>query len=177
MPTVASRFADPDFLSRVKPITLSRYRAALRPFTDWALSEGWDPVAPEDWDDALLEYKALHTDSLTKAKFTTLVAALEFFLPPVKGKLCWTHTMLGGWSRRTKTRHTVPVTKRPATLLAVHMASRGKPRLGLALMIQDRTGLRPGELLALLPEHVLFPEDQGDWSSSTPTVLVLGAKG
>ena len=177
MPSVASRFLDPDFVNRVKPITLSRYQAALRPFTEWAMAESLDPISGEDWDDALLEYKALHPDTMTKAKFITLVAALEFYMPPVKGKLCWAHTMLSGWSRRTKTKHTVPLTRRPATLVAIHMASRGKPRLGLGLMLQVRTGLRPGELLNLLPQHLLFPEDQGDWNQDTPLIIVLGAKG
>ena len=177
MPSLFSKLTDLDFLNRVKPITLQRYGAALQPFTSWAMEEGLDPISAEDWDDALLDYRGLHVATMTKSKFITLVASLEFYLPQVKGKLCWSHTFISGWSRRTKIRHTVPVTKRTATLLAVHMAVRGAPRMGLGIMLQVRTGLRPGELLKLMPEHILFPEDQGDWSQATPVVIVLGAKG
>ena len=56
------------------------------------------------------------------------------------------------------------------------MAARGNLRMGVRLMLQTRTGLRPGELLQLLPEHVLFPEDQGDWNTDTPIIMALGAK-
>ncbi len=167
---------DPDFTGRVKPITLERYQAALRPFTTWALEEGLIPKTPLDWDEALLDFRALHCTTMTKAKFTTLVAALEFYQPPVKGHLKWCKTILAGWSRRTRVRHTTPLGRRPANLVALHMAARGNQRMGVGLMLQVRTGLRPGELLQLLPEHVMFPEDQGDWTSSSPIIIALGAK-
>ena len=85
MPSLFSKLTDLDFLNRVKPITLQRYGAALQPFTSWAMEEGLDPISAEDWDDALLDYRGLHVATMTKSKFITLVASLEFYLPQVKG--------------------------------------------------------------------------------------------
>lgn len=176
MPALDNILQDPDFIGRVKAITLERYKAALRPFTAWAIQEGLNPTSPVEWDEALLDYRAVQCTTMTKAKFTTLVAALEFYQPPIKGRLVWCKTVLSGWSRRTKIRHTTPMGSKPGTLVAIHMAARGNPRMGLGLMLQIRTGLRPGELLQLLPEHIVFPEDQGVWDDTSPIIVALGAK-
>ena len=90
---------DPDFLGRVKPITLQRYQAALLPFTTWALQEGLHPKSPQDWDEALLDFRALHCTTMTKAKFTTLAAVLDCFQPQIKGHQAWCKIILLGWSR------------------------------------------------------------------------------
>ena len=85
-----------DFINRVKPITLSRYQKILRPFTTWAVEERLDPVTASDWDDALLDYKALHPAELTKAKFVMLVAAVEFYIPMAKRQLVWCRSFIVG---------------------------------------------------------------------------------
>ena len=63
-----------------------------------------------------------------------------------------------------------------AALMAVHFASRRHFRMGVAILLQVKTGMRPGELLRLTPEDFLFPEDQGLWDETTPLVIVLGAR-
>ena len=171
----ALRLADRDLQARVKPITLQRYKSAILSLTSWAKPLNWNPSTPEDWDDLLLEFKFAH-DQITRPKFTVLVSAVEFFVPSVKRQLAWSHAMISGWARRSKIRHTVPLTYRPAVLVAIYMAVRGKKRLGLGLLLQVKTGLRPSELLALLPDHVMFPEDQGSAHSGVPVVIALGVK-
>ena len=58
------------------------------------------------------------------------------------------------------------------------LAHRQRRRLGLGVILQTHLGLRPSELLALLPEHMLFPEDQGERAAaSTPLIFSLGMKG
>jgi len=57
-------------------------------------------------------------------------------------------------------KHTVPLTWECALLFAAWHASDGRPRLGAALLIQHSTGLRPSELLALMPSHVHLPLDR-----------------
>ena len=48
--------------------------------------------------------------------------------------------------------------------------------MGLAVVLQTHTGLRPGELLAIKPEHVLFPWDVAQDVRSTPVTIALGVK-
>jgi len=170
-----SKFLDPDFLARVKPITLQRYKSAALAVTSWAQSQGYAPEQAEDWDDLLFEFKHAHPQ-LTRPKFVQAVAAIEFFVPKLKKNLPWAHACLSGWHKRSSVRHTVPLTSKPAKLMAIHMANRGKKRLGLGLVLQTVTGMRPNELLHILPEHVLFPEDQGDARAKVPVVIALGVK-
>ncbi len=59
------------------------------------------------------------------------------------------------------TKHTVPLCRGPAALLAVNLASEGHARLGFGIVLQQRLGLRPSEMLSILPEDVVLPEDQG----------------
>ena len=48
--------------------------------------------------------------------------------------------------------------------------------MGLALVLQTVTGLRPSELLQLQPSHLLFPRLYGESLSGRPLVLALGVK-
>ena len=172
---IYSKFADPDFLARIRPKTLETYKKTLLVFTNWAVAEGASPQEPEDWDDWLLEFKHSHPD-LKKSTFVVIMTAIEFFLPHVKRHLHWSHAVAKGWTRRVAINHTVPLTMRPAKLIAIHMASRGKPRMGIGLLLQTATGMRPGELIQILPEHLLFPEDQGPADADVPVVIALGVK-
>jgi len=173
MPTLAQRLQDPCLLGRVKPITLQRYRSALLQFTTWATSQQLLPVTADDWDDALLEYR-YSSDHLTKSKFAMVVAALEFFLPQHRQRLPWCRAVLSGWGKKGFTRHTVPLTKKPAFLVAIHFVKFGKIRLGAGLILQVLTGMRPSEMLNIKAEHVLLPEDTGQAFDSAPIVIALG---
>lgn len=175
MPSLHSKLSDPVFQGRVKPITWNRYCSALLQFTTWASDEGLMPTSPAEWDDALLEYRYA-TSHLSKSKFANLVSALELMLPPLKRSLPWSHALLAGWGRVGHTRHTVPMTRKPAYLVAIHMSSRRKTRLGLGLITQVLTGMRPSEMLKILPEHIQFPDEYGDTSAQAPVVIALGVK-
>jgi len=175
MPTLAQRLSDPYLQGRVKPITLQRYRSALLAFTTWATSQKLLPVIADDWDDALLDYR-YSTDTLTKSKFAMVVAALEFFLPQLHGRLPWCRAVLTGWGRKGFTRHTVPLTRRPAYLVAVNLTLSGRPRLAAGLLLQVLKGLRPSEMLNIMADHILCPEDAGQDPRLGPIVIALGAK-
>ena len=175
MPSFLQRLQDPIFQARVKPKTLHVYKLALQPFTTWAI-ECYTPLSDAaSWDDALLEYRYAHP-KLTKGKFLNLIAALEFFCPPLKRNLPWAHTMVTAWARSLPVRHTVALTSRPGFLIAVHFSVRGWKRLGLGMMVQIASGMRPNEMLQLLPQHVILPEEQDVQGPNTPTLLVLGVK-
>ena len=139
-------------------------------FASWALLESLNACSPDNLDDALTWYK--QSELPKRSQFILVVSALEFCVPAVKGHLHWSHAAIAGWSKRVRIRHTLPLTKRPAKLLAIQMAVRGKRRLGVGLLLQVYTGLRPSELLNLQPEHLLFPQDQG-WSGNKSLPLVI----
>ena len=113
--------------------------------------------------------------TLTRSQFILLRASVEFALPRVKGQLHWSHAVVAGWSCAAPVRHTVPLGKSVSKLMAVFMAADGYPRLGLGLVLQAHTGLRPSELLGLKGRDVSFPEDSGKTLEETPCVLALGA--
>ena len=176
MNTHSKFLCDKDVLARVKPVTLDRYRAAITTLASWGIAEGFAPQNAEEWDDLLMEFK--RQECPTKSQFISLVSALEFAVPKIKHQLPWSRAALSGWARRVKVRHTVPLTRRPAYLVGLMLAHRQRRRLGLGVILQTHLGLRPSELLALLPEHMLFPEDQGERAAaSTPLIFSLGLKG
>ena len=108
----------------VKPKTLAIYQAAPQPFTEWALAQSLSLVDPQDWDDALLEFRYANL-KLTKGRFQNLIAASEFFVPTIKRGLPWSHTMLTAWAKAVPIRHTVALASKPGRLIAIHMAVRG----------------------------------------------------
>ena len=74
-------------------------------------------------------------------------------------------------------RHTVPLGKGVAKLIMVHFASWGYLRLGIGVILQTETGLRPSELLRLRPEDFLFPEEEGSNLRVRPLRIGLGIRG
>ena len=78
----------PDLRSRVSPDTLIKYKAVVDEFVTY-LQQRFDLVMeqPEDLDLLLLEFRT--EAELSKSKRNLLVAAVEFFLPHVKGKLIY----------------------------------------------------------------------------------------
>jgi hypothetical protein len=135
-----------------------------------------NPTVADEWDDLLVEYKNSSHD-ITKSKFETLVASVEFMFPRFRGKLSWAHAVVAGWSFSQDINHTKPLTRAPAALFAVMMSSAGHPRAGAALVVQQSRGLRAIEVLALCPEHVMFSASLADSADKPKTATVrLGAK-
>ena len=149
----------PDLKQRVKEDTLVKYQKSFEMFTEY-LQKQYDLVltCPEDLDLLLMEFRT--EADLTKAQHMTLVAAAEFFLPHVKGKLSVCREALRGRMAAEAVRHTVPLTMECAYLFSAWHASQGRPRIGAAMLIQHSTGLRPSELLALQPGHLHLPLDR-----------------
>ena len=44
--------------------------------------------------------------------------------------------------------------------MCLHLSTSGYARLGSGVVFQQRKGLRPGELLSILPEDIVLPEEQ-----------------
>ena len=158
-----------DLRHRVKEDTFLKYKNAVDAFTAY-LSQQYDLIlqSPEDLDHLLLEYRT--EIDLTRSQHITLVAALEFFLPHVKGKLVLNREALKGRANAEPTKHTVPLTEECLRLFAAMHCSSGDWRVGAAMVIQHSTGLRPSELLALQSQHCFVPHD-----GSSSITLRLGA--
>ena len=154
------RFLEPHQTSKISEKSMARYREALLLFTTWAQGHRYSPETAEEYDDLLAEYVFEHPDT-ARAKYGNMVAGLEFFFPRVRGKLCWAHSILSGWDAGRCIRHTVPLGKGLARLIACHFAAWGHSRIAIALVLQSCMGLRPSELLNLLSDDLLFPEEEG----------------
>ena len=95
----------------------------------------------------------------SKANMEGLVAAVELVQPRFKGRLLWSRACLAGWAVTHKARHTVPLCRGPAHLMAAHLASFGVYKAAVGLLIQQALGLRPSELLDLRASDATLPED------------------
>lgn len=146
----------PDLQARVSQDTLKKYKDAIDPFLMY-LQTHLDPLLEEveDLDQMLLEFRTEF--DLSRSKHTLLVAAVEFYMPHTKGKLLLSREALRGRTNADDIRHTVPLPKECAHLLAAHHASQGHLHLGAAVLVQQCSGLRPSELLGIRANHVFIP--------------------
>ena len=149
---------DPHQAAAVTDSTLQRYRRAARSLTHFICDAGILPNCAEDWDDALVMFKQCTRAS--KSDFETAVAAVEFFFPRFRGQMKRSRAIVKGWSIWHVPRHTVPLGKAHAKLVAVHVSALGAPALGLGIVVQRELGLRPSELLGLWASDLVLPEFQ-----------------
>ena len=143
-------------LWRVKPVTLKEYRRALARLLAWLDENNTTPSGAQEWDESACKYCAL--ECLSHGQMGTLIAALEFCFPRFKRHLVVTRADAEGMLKDTPIVHKHPLCRGPASLFAAHGASRGIPRVGVALIVQQAAGLRPMELLILMPENILFQD-------------------
>ena len=159
----------PDLKQRVGSDTLKKYEKSLDSFTMYLHRlPDWSTFSCEDIDLLVMEFRT--EMDLTKSQHITLVAALEFFLPNLKGNLVVCREALKGRANAEPTKHTVPLTTELALLFGAYMASKGKLKLGAAMILQQCTGLRPSELLALQQDHIYVSPD-----CKQPITIRLGA--
>ena len=168
------RRLDPHQALKVQPLTLKRYRSAALTFVQWCDEHGYRPAAHTDWDDLLVEFK--NDAALRKAAFELLVASVEFFFPRYKGQLSLAHSVLSGWGVAHQVHPHVPLCRGPAALVGLHFAALGHARLLGGVMMQVRLGLRPGELLGVLPPDVVLPEEQPSLNGGTTATIGLGLR-
>ena len=169
------RFLETHVAAKVRPATSERYRAALLPFCEWSVSEGFHPESAEEWDDILAEYVRAHPQ-LRRTKFADVVAGTEYFFSRLRHKLSWSHAILTGWAAGSTIRHTIPLGKGVSKLICTHFVTWGYARLGVAIVLQCHTGLRPSELLRLRREDFLFPEEEGFTRLERPLRISLGTR-
>ena len=159
----------PDLRPRVSKDTLDKYSKAFENFLQY-LHRQHDVTmaAAEDLDLMIMEYRT--EMDLTKSQHVMIVAATEFFLPHVKGKLIICREALKGRAAAEPTKHTTPLTDELTLLCAAYLASTKRARMGMGIVVQQALGLRPSELLSLRQDHVFAPP-----GNSSPLTVRLGA--
>ena len=73
-------------------------------------------------------------------------------------------------------KHTVPLPRPAACLIAVHFAACQHTRLGCGLILQQRKGLRPSEMLHLMPGDMVRSEDTGRTDVAEHIAVRLGTR-
>ena len=129
----------------------------MRLFVHWCESHGVSPGDPCELDDLLVEWK--NSGTVSKAQFQTALAAAELAIPSAKGHLTWARSVCTDWEVIAPVAHHAPLPKELAILIGVIMSACGFGRLGAGLIIQQRRGLRPSELLRLRAQDIMLPED------------------
>ena len=132
--------------------TIKVYRRSIDKLLSFIERAGFQPDGAEEWDDILVEYS--YQVGVTISGFRDVVAAFEFVLPQLKGRLPYTRDRCNVLSTLHETKHTVPAGEEACILVGTTLASLNRPRMGLGMMLQQALGLRPGELLHLTPEDV-----------------------
>lgn len=149
--------ADPTSLARRLPTTIAIYRKAIGLFVSWCASHGVSPSDPCETDDLLVEWK--NAACITKSNFANAIAGAELAIPSLKGMLTWSRQILNDWEVTSPVHHHALLPEDLAILIGAVMSAIGYPRLGAGLIIQQRRGLRPSELLKLKSEDILLPEN------------------
>ena len=148
---------DEDIKATVGEKTLNRYRQSLGGLVSFLRKHKLEVRHLSEIDAAAILYKTHVT--LTRSQIDYLIAALEFFFPALKDhRLPYLKRVAAGRARTFRTSHTIPLTSRVCRYYCACMCIVFKQaRMGFALVFQQALGLRPGELRALLPEHILVP--------------------
>ena len=150
------RRLDPDQALLISSISLSRYEKSLGCFVSWLIRNNHNPVTADHLDCLVVSFK--NDLSLSKSNLNYTVASLEFFLPTCKGKLVWARRVAAGKMAAAPTKHTVPMVSKVCYFYGAKFAASGRYRMGVYIVLQQATGLRPSEGLKLLASHVSKPE-------------------
>ena len=148
---------DEDIKATVGDRTLNRYRQSLGGLVSFLRKHNLVVHNLSEIDAAAILYK--NHVPLTRSQIDYLISSLEFSFPALKNhKLPYLKRVAAGRARTFRTCHTIPLTSKVCRYYCACMCIASKQtRMGFALVFQQALGLRPGELRALLPEHVLVP--------------------
>jgi len=132
------------------------YRRALLDFHQFCVANRLVLIAPEDVDLALTQYCL----GVRRAKAETIFSAMLRAYPPLKGRLAWTASLVHELSVTQPTCHHAPMPWGVALIIAHRLRGKGHFRRAVALLLQWRLGVRPGELLQLRPEDIQYRHGQ-----------------
>lgn len=162
----------PFFLQqRVRPATLIRYQDVVRLFLAWISARALTIEHGDDLDQALVIYA--HSGEVTRPNFTTLVAAVVFFLPALDNGLPVARAALKGWSRYLPAKHKHPMLFVFVVAVAHFLVQIGAPRCAAGLLVQFGGFLRPGELVSITLRDVALPENVSSVRTTTAGTALI----
>lgn len=148
---------DPDIAATVSPTTLAKYQDAVSSFYAFLKHNHLQIEHLMDIDGMIMIFK--NHEQISRSQLEYLIAALLFFFPPLrKYGLEYSRKAAAGKAGAHQTKHTVPLVGVGCKYFGVVLATNGNARMGFGIALQQATALRPAELRALTPEHVLVPE-------------------
>ena len=165
------RRLDTDLASRILPATLARYRSAAANFSHWCSEHAHNPWYAHEWDEAVIEWKNLANPPKSSIELT--VAAVEFFFPRFIGRWVFAREALDGIRRVYTPNHHTSCGRAPTALPAIYVASMGHPRLAGGIVLAQRRGLRPAELIRIMPKDIFLPSER-PWMPVATCTIGLG---
>ena len=148
---------DPLHVSTVSNSTFVRYQSAVEKFETFLLLFDAAPSSAAELDEWLVLYR--REAVLTRSKLETTLAGIQFFAPCLRGHLPLTKKVIKGLAIEFPSKHAFPMLSRSAKFIACKMADEGEYRLGVCMLLQQATGLRPSEMLGLREHDLLRPNE------------------
>ena len=148
---------DPLHVSTVSNSTFVRYQSAVEKFETFLLLFDAVPSSAAELDEWLVLYR--REAALTRSKLETTLAGIQFFAPCLRGNLPLTKKVIKGLAIEFPSKHAFPMLSRSAKFIACKLADEGEYRLGVCMLLQQATGLRPSEMLGLREHDVLRPNE------------------
>ena len=132
----ARRRLNPDLAGRVLPITLQRYTRLFDQFTEFALTVEVPAGYSEQEAIEFVIEEFRDTEQLSRSLHQRIVTAVEFYLPQFKGSLRRSWEAVKGRMQNEPVRHTVATTSRIVFLFSCTLATEGRARVGIAMILQ-----------------------------------------
>lgn len=140
----------------------NQYQGYQERFKSFCRDNGFPWPPGRQCDEILADYLDLmFLEGRSAAEGEKLVASLEFMCVNLKGKLPRCKRALKGWRREKPAGSRLPLPRLLAAGMAMKMISRGKRLMGLKLMMDHDTYLRPGESIDLKVKDVVKPVRAG----------------
>ncbi|CAE7309115.1 unnamed protein product [Symbiodinium sp. CCMP2592] len=148
---------DPLHVNSVLSDTYKRYERAVEKFEVFLLQNDAAPTSAAELDEWLILFR--REASLTRSQFEVTLAGIQFLAPRLKGKLPLAKKVTKGLAIEYPAKHAFPMLSRSARFIASKMATAREHRLGVCMLLQQATGLRPSEMLGLCEHDIIRPSD------------------
>ena len=147
----------------VRPITLWRYRSALRLFFQyWDIVGSFTIVSFSGLDDAVSMFiEHLFSEGEPKSLANYVVASLQHHLPQARGHFHGSWRLIRAWHKLAPPQRSTPLPASLVRTIAMICFCIDMPRMGLAVLLGFHCCLRTGEILALRAGDIEIASDRG----------------
>lgn len=144
--------------AKVKESTRQRYKSAVDDFISWCDDNRVRADSNDDLDWALLDYIHIEyerRDGAGRTHLANVMAGIQLFAPPLRGKLPMSAQALLGWKKLHPGQRHPPLTWELTVAIAVQLANWGRFDMAVGTLLAFASLLRIGELVGLLVEDLL----------------------